>query len=76
MSHPKFYSKSEKNKDIIKVGKWIFNEACKYSRGSETKEQFDKLLKVGCDFFQGFYFSKPVPNIYDVLKSNDGNFFK
>lgn len=28
--------------------------------GVETKEQIKKLLKYGCDYFQGYYFSKPV----------------
>jgi diguanylate cyclase (GGDEF)-like protein len=28
--------------------------------GVETSEQFDLLLKMDCDLFQGFYFSKPV----------------
>lgn len=29
--------------------------------GVETKEHVQKLRKLGCDFFQGYYFSKPVP---------------
>jgi EAL domain-containing protein (putative c-di-GMP-specific phosphodiesterase class I) len=28
--------------------------------GVETEEQIKKLLKLGCDYFQGYYFSKPV----------------
>ena len=28
--------------------------------GVETEEQIKKLLAIGCDYFQGFYFSKPV----------------
>jgi diguanylate cyclase (GGDEF)-like protein len=31
------------------------------AEGVETKEQLDFLKKVGCDMFQGFYYSKPVP---------------
>ena len=81
--------------DIIKIDKFLVDQldSERYSKstldlialikglnlivvaeGIETKEQFDKLAAVGCDFFQGYYFSKPVPNIYDVLKSNNGNF--
>ncbi len=29
--------------------------------GVETKEDFEELKKMGCDFIQGFYFSKPLP---------------
>lgn len=29
--------------------------------GVETPEQFDKLSSIGCDYFQGYYFSKPIP---------------
>ena len=34
--------------------------------GVETEGQFDALSKVGCDYFQGYYFSKPV-ELNDVL---------
>ena len=29
--------------------------------GIEDKHQLDTLLGMGCDFIQGYYFSKPVP---------------
>lgn len=29
--------------------------------GVETKEELDRLEKLGCDYIQGFYFSKPLP---------------
>ena len=29
--------------------------------GVETKEMADTYIKYGCDFIQGFYFSKPLP---------------
>lgn len=28
--------------------------------GVETIEQFESLKKIGCDYFQGYYFSKPI----------------
>ncbi len=29
------------------------------AEGVESKEQFELLKEMGCDFFQGFYFAKP-----------------
>ena len=31
------------------------------AEGVETVEQFDRLNELGCNLFQGYYFSKPVP---------------
>lgn len=31
------------------------------AEGVETKEQADFLKNYGCDYLQGFYFSRPVP---------------
>ncbi len=31
------------------------------TEGVETKEHVDFLTDIGCDIFQGYYFSKPVP---------------
>ena len=31
------------------------------AEGAETKEQVDALREMGCDYIQGFYFSKPLP---------------
>ena len=31
------------------------------AEGVETREQADFLKENGCDFFQGYYFSRPVP---------------
>jgi EAL domain-containing protein (putative c-di-GMP-specific phosphodiesterase class I) len=40
------------------------------AEGVETKEQYEYLLKSGCDKIQGYYFSKPVlaNEIVDFLK--------
>ena len=41
------------------------------AEGVETAAQFDKLNKFGCDLFQGYYFSKPVPaNEFETMLSN------
>lgn len=29
--------------------------------GVETEEQFKNLISVGCEYFQGYYFSRPLP---------------
>ena len=31
------------------------------AEGVETEEQYLVLKELGCDFIQGYYFSKPVP---------------
>ena len=45
------------------------------TEGVETEEQVDNLTKLGCDVFQGYYFSKPIPihefeNKYNVVQVN------
>lgn len=43
------------------------------AEGIEDKHQLDTLLGMGCDFIQGYYFSKPVPekDFIEVLKKNN-----
>lgn len=54
-------SKSDKAlvKTIIDIGKNLNFEIV--AEGVETKTQFELLRHLGCDKFQGYYFSKPVP---------------
>ena len=56
-----FYTAKESNKKII-------------AEGIETNMHFSKLKNYKCDYFQGFFFSKPIPNIIEVLKKTKGNF--
>lgn len=43
--------------------------------GVETLEQFNMLKDIECDYFQGYYFSKPITleNMKKFLKENRGN---
>ena len=42
------------------------------AEGIETEEQLNFLIAQGCDHFQGYYFSRPVPvaEIELLLKKN------
>ena len=56
---------SEKNEkaDIILKNTFRMAKRLKMKvvmEGVETEEQIKKLLALDCDYFQGFYFSKPV----------------
>ena len=31
------------------------------AEGVETKEQSQALQEMGCDYLQGYYYSKPIP---------------
>ncbi|ADQ45308.1 diguanylate cyclase/phosphodiesterase [Caldicellulosiruptor kronotskyensis 2002] len=42
------------------------------AEGVENKEQYEILRELGCDQFQGYYFSKPV-NIEEVVVYNNDN---
>lgn len=44
------------------------------AEGVETKQMVDALVALGCDYLQGYYYSKPIPEdqfIEFVLKSGD-----
>ena len=46
-------------KHIIKLGKIL--KVAVLAEGVETQQQLDLLIELGCDYAQGYYFSKPVP---------------
>lgn len=57
---------SEKNQKADFTLRSIFNMTNRLGlhvvvEGVETEAQIIKLLKLGCDYFQGYYFSKPIP---------------
>ena len=39
--------------------------------GIETQEEMDQILEMGCDYIQGYYYSKPLPfnEIAEYLKN-------
>ncbi len=43
------------------------------AEGVETKEQYEYLKSIGCDYIQGYYFSKPVPqeDFVEFVKENN-----
>ncbi|MFC1669362.1 EAL domain-containing protein [Spirochaetota bacterium] len=54
------------NEKTAAIAKYIINLAHDLgfkvvAEGVETKEQLDFLVHHGCDAYQGFYFSKPLP---------------
>jgi EAL domain-containing protein (putative c-di-GMP-specific phosphodiesterase class I) len=66
-----------KNKDDVILVKTIIamGENMKMSilaEGIETKEQLDFLKSLGCQFGQGYYFSKPLPadQCYEFLQNH------
>ncbi len=47
---------------IISIGQKFGFEVI--AEGVETQEQYQKLLLMGCEFFQGYLFGKPIlPNL-------------
>ena len=38
------------------------------TEGVETEEQLNILMEMGCNYFQGYFFSRPVP--VDVFERN------
>ena len=48
------------------------------AEGVETKEQYRLLIKMGCDYGQGYWFSKPMPAIdfQKLLSDKNGMFYR
>ena len=42
------------------------------AEGVETKEQAEEIIKLGCDYIQGYYFSRPVPREVFVRMIKEG----
>ena len=62
----KFLSDSEENdkpmtilKNIVKLSEEL--KIVSLTEGVETEQQYKQLSEMGCKLFQGYYFSKPLP---------------
>jgi EAL domain-containing protein (putative c-di-GMP-specific phosphodiesterase class I) len=44
---------------IMGIAKWM--NVPVVAEGAETKEQVDLMKHLGCEYVQGYYFSKPLP---------------
>ena len=44
------------------------------TEGIETKDQFDRMIRLGCHSFQGFYFARPMPveSFEELFENNKG----
>jgi diguanylate cyclase len=64
----KFFTDRLTNEKYYNITKALVALIKKYdlkiiAEGVETKEQFELLKRIGCDYFQGYYFSKPQSSI-------------
>jgi diguanylate cyclase (GGDEF)-like protein len=62
----RFFSKGvddERGKKVLKMTINLIKELnmMAIAEGVETEDEMEYLKKIGCDVFQGFYFSRPVP---------------
>ena len=57
------FEKSDKSGSIltsvVRMAKWLGIPVV--AEGVETQNQLDFLREIGCDFIQGYYFSRPIP---------------
>ena len=45
---------------IISMAHWM--DLSVVAEGVETREQLERLRELGCDYVQGYYFTKPIPD--------------
>lgn len=55
---------------VVRMAKWL--DMPVIAEGVETIGQADFLRSIGCDYIQGYLYSKPVPetDFYEILKGN------
>ena len=44
---------------IMELARWM--QLSVVAEGVETKGQLERLMEIGCDYVQGYYFAKPMP---------------
>ncbi len=60
-------------REIVRMSKTLDIETV--AEGVETKEQFELLRQFGCDYVQGYYFSKPKP-LGDILMMKEEELYE
>ncbi len=74
MNMTKAYFENYKAKYVVQSTIRLAHDMEMYvvAEGVETKEQLDEMSKVGVDFIQGYYFSKPlsVHDFLDFIRAN------
>ena len=45
---------------IVSLARWM--NLSVVAEGVETREQLDRLREIGCDYVQGYFFSRPLPS--------------
>ncbi|MCQ2493240.1 MAG: EAL domain-containing protein [Lachnospiraceae bacterium] len=63
MSLIQAYDNEKKAKAVVQAAvRMILDmELNALTEGVETKEQLDEMVRIGVDYIQGYYFSKPIP---------------
>lgn len=57
---------------IIDLARWLHVGVV--AEGVEVKEQLERLSEIGCDYVQGYYFAKPLPEKeFEKLLAEHGN---
>ncbi|MCQ2525196.1 MAG: EAL domain-containing protein [Lachnospiraceae bacterium] len=76
MSLIQAYENEKKAKAVVQAAvRMILDmELNALTEGVETKEQLDEMERIGVDYIQGFYFSKPIPEneFLDFLRKHQG----
>lgn len=55
---------------VVKLAKWM--NLSTVAEGAETKAQVERLREVGCDYAQGYFFSRPLPiEKYEALMKQE-----
>lgn len=76
MSLIQAYESEKKAKAVVQaaVRMIVDMELNALTEGVETREQLEEMQRIGVNFIQGFYFSKPIPEneFIEFLKKNQG----